>query len=250
MGQCSSSQEKPAWIDGYFKEETHSYIEAVTATGSSEEEARNKAAQIAIERRSLATGQRVTVEVQNGSFVVCGGDELTVKARIIDEYREYCTNGYRVSLLIQTAKHPDFQLESIQVTDSYPFSPRVFIPGMAQIYKGNTGKGIFFISGHAVLIGGIVLTESLRASNESKIASTRNITLRQVRQDYINNANRYADIRNGLIAGAVVLYAWNVIDGWVSKGKKYVQVFANVDMRLSPFYAPNFGSGIMVAFKF
>jgi hypothetical protein len=118
---------------------------------------------------------------------------------------------------------------------------------MAQIYKGNTGKGVFFISGHAVLIGGIVATESLRASNESKIASARNMTLRT---DYINNANMYADIRNGLIAGTVALYAWNVIDGMVAKGKKQkYQLLSGIDMRIMPYASLNMG-GMMMLIKF
>lgn len=121
------------------------------------------------------------------------------------------------------------------------------IPGMAQLYKGSTGKGVFFISGHAVLIGGIVAMESLRASNESKIASARNMTLRQ---DYIKNVDNYTNIRNGLIAGTVALYAWNVIDGMVAKGKKQkYQLLSGVDMRIMPYASLNM-SGMIMTIKF
>ena len=90
MGQCSSSQEKPAWVNGFFQDKNNSYIESATATGATENEARNKAAQMVIERRSLATGQRVSVQVQNERVVVIGSNELEVK-----QYYQTCSFRYK-----------------------------------------------------------------------------------------------------------------------------------------------------------
>lgn len=59
-----------------------------------------------------------------------------------------------------------------QLTGRYPFSARVFVPGMAQLHKGSTGKGLFFIIGEATCVGGIVATECMRSSYDSKIKST------------------------------------------------------------------------------
>ena len=250
MGQCSSSQEKPTWVDGFFQDKNNSYIESTTATGATESEARNKAAQMVIERRSLATGQRVSVQVQNGSVVVTGSDELEVKARVLDEYRERCGNEYRVSLLVQTAKNPTFDFERVNVTNEYAFSPRVFVPGMAQLHKGSTGKGIFFITGQIALVGGIVITESLRADNASKINTTHNVSSKQ---KYIDNANMYENTRNVLIAGAAALYVWNVIDGITAKGKKRVLVLGDTQLNIAPYIAPQFGDvagGVSLSFNF
>ncbi len=250
IGQCSSSQEKPTWVNGFFQDKNNSYIESATATGATENEARNNAAQIAIERRSLATGQRVSVQVQNGSIVVTGSNELEVKARILDEYRERCGNEYRVSLLVQTAKNPTFDFEQVNITNEYPFSPRVFVPGMAQIHKGSTGKGIFFIVGHAAGIGGIVAFEGLRASYQSKINSTHNA---QNKQNYINKADNMQNLRNGFIAGTALLYAWNVIDGIVAKGKPYIVIQDDKYLSVNPYIAPMQGdvfSGVSLSFNF
>jgi hypothetical protein len=247
MGQRTSSLQRPAWVDGYFAEEANSYVEVTSATGYSEEDARNKAAQIVIERRSLATGQRVNVQVQNGNIIVTGNDNLTVKSRVIDEYREHLESGvYRVSLLVQTAKNPEFQYERVNVTDRYPFSARTFIPGMAQLHKGSTGKGIAFIVGEVAAIGGIVAFEGLRASNESKINSTHNAA---DRQKYIDNASTMQNVRNGFIAGAAAIYVWNIIDGAVAKGKKHVVILGDAQMRFSP-YATNQSAGMMVSLNF
>ena len=240
------SQEKPQWTKGYFTDEANSYIEVVSATGTDEESARNKAASVAIERRSLSTGKRVQVTVRNNVVQVSGDDALTVKARIIDEYIErYGANEYRVYLLLQTAKNPTFDFEPVRVTEKYGFSPRVFVPGMAQLHKGNTGKGVLFIVGQVATIGGIVAAEGLRASNESKINSTHNATDRQT---YINNVDNMQNIRNGFIAGAVAIYAWNVIDGIVANGKKHV-VVGDLDLRLTPYITPQSG-GVVLSLNF
>jgi hypothetical protein len=247
-GQCRSDQkERPEWVDGYFREENNSYIESVTANGPTEDEARNRAASIIIERRNLSTGQRVKVQVHNKVITVQGNDELTVKARVLGEYREWCGPGeHRVNLLMQTAKNPEYELEKVTVTTDYGFSPRVFVPGMAQLHKGSTLKGVLFIAGEVALIGGVVIAENLRASYTSKINTTHSAADKKT---YINNADNWQNIRNGFIAGAAALYVWNVIDGIVAKGKKHVIVLGDNTLRITPYATPHAG-GIALALNF
>jgi hypothetical protein len=126
------------------------------------------------------------------------------------------------------------------------FSPRVFVPGMAQIHKGSTLKGTLFIAGEVAMIGGIVLAESLRASYNSKINTTHSAADKKT---YINNAGNWQNIRNGFIAGAAAVYVWNVIDGIVAKGKKRVVVFGNTNLRIMPYATPEAG-GVMFALNF
>ena len=104
-----------------------------------------------------------------------------------------------------------------QLTGRYPFSARVFVPGMAQLHKGSMGKGLFFIISEAACVGGIVATECMRASYDSKIKSTHDAG--KIRS-YADKRDNCANVRNGFIAGAAVLYVWNVIDGIAAKGKK------------------------------
>jgi hypothetical protein len=246
-GQCISSQEKPEWVDGSFLDLNNSYIECASATGYTEEEARNKAASIIAVRRDWGSGKRVNVQVKNGNVVVDGQESLTVKVRVIDEYREYCENKqYRVSLLVQTAKNPMYDFEPAKVTTNYGFSPRAFVPGMAQLYKGSKTKGVLFIVGEAALIGGVVVAENLRISYNSKISGTHSAA---DIKSYNNSADNWKNIRNGCIAGAVALYAWNVIDGLVAKGKKRVVILGDNTLKITPYATP-YSSGVSLAFNF
>ncbi|MDE6105734.1 MAG: hypothetical protein K2F84_01400 [Bacteroidales bacterium] len=239
--------EPPAWVDGFFQEENNSYIEMVSASARSEAEARRQAAQTIMDRRSLATGRRVTVkQVQDGRIVMSGEDNLTVKARIIDEYVQFeAPDYYVVYLLVQTAKNPSYDFEKVWVTDRYPFSGREFVPGMAQIYKGQVGKGVGFIVGEVAFIGGIVASECLRASYVSKMNATRNVKQRQV---YADNANICALSRNISIAGAAAVYVWNIIDGAVAKGRKHVLI-GDARLQFAPYAAPDVG-GLALSLTF
>jgi hypothetical protein len=242
------AQSKPVWVDGYFHEAGNSYIEAASATGNTEDEARNKAAAVIIERRSLTAGKRVRVQVKGNSVTIDGKDELTVKARVLDEYRKHYARGeYRVSILVQTAKNPTFDFEQVKVTSRYNFSPRAFVPGMAQLHKGSIAKGTLFIAGEAALIGGIVFAENQRISYESKINTTHSAADKQT---YIDNADNMQNLRNGFIAGAAALYVWNVIDGVAAKGKKRVIVLGDANLKIMPYIAPYMGNGIMLSLNF
>lgn len=233
MGQYTYSKKAPEWLkNSYHSDHRNSYIEVVTAIGYSEDNARDLAIKQISQNRSIATGQRVNIKESNGSINVTSEDELTVKARIIDEYCERMGAGqYRVSLLVQTARNPEFQYEPVKITNKYPVTARILVPGMAQLHKGSTGKGITFIVGEVAAIGGIVAFECMRSSYESKITRTHNAT---IRQDYINKADNMKNIRNGFIAGAALIYVWNIIDGAVAKGKQHIEV-GEVAMNLSPF---------------
>lgn len=133
-----------------------------------------------------------------------------------------------------------------QLTGRYPFSARVFVPGMAQLHKGSTGKGLFFIIGEATCVGGIVATECIRSSYDSKIKSTHDAG--KIRS-YADKRDNCANVRNGFIAGAAVLYVWNVIDGIAAKGKKKGIVIGDAQLRIAPYASPQSG-GIALAVRF
>ncbi len=244
--QCQQSRgERPAWVkNGYSKALPNSTILVVQADGETLIAAQSKALQQAMEQSRLSAGQQVKVEVNSGAIMIYGNSsEQEVKVNTLDKYVESNGAGQcRVHLLVQIPENLNAQMERAGYNEEYSFSPRVFVPGMAQIHKGNTGKGIFFIAGEAALIGGIVVAESLRADNQSKINTTHNATSKQ---DYIDNANMYQNTRNVLIAGAVALYAWNVIDGCVAKGKKHIRVLGDAGLRIMPYAAPDMGGIVM-----
>lgn len=243
--QNAYTQERPEWTFGFREEAANSYIEVVSDQDWDLSSARNRAIRQAMMRRGLAVGTETVVSVQGDNVYVDGQKDVVVKIRIIDEYAEQTDGRYTVYLLIQTAKNPALTYEPVTVSEHYPFSARVFVPGMAQIYKGNTAKGCCFIVGETVFIGGIVATECLRAQYASRVGMTHNTALKQ---QYAQNANTCAICRNVCIGGAVALYAWNVIDGIVAKGKKKVMI-GTARLDVAPFAGPD-NAGLAVNIQF
>ena len=158
-----------------------------------------------------------------------------------DDFYTLDTSRYKDSRFNQQLNEYNAQL-----TGRYPFSARVFVPGMAQLHKGSKAKGLFFIIGEAACVGGIVVAESLRASYDSKAASTQNM---EQKKTYYNRTDNCENIRNGLIAGAAVLYVWNVIDGIAAKGKKRAIMMGDARLRISPYATPQCG-GLALSLNF
>lgn len=230
----------PQWKSGYFKELNNTYIETASGTARTIDEARDKAASEIIRKRDMATG--ASAKVVDGQVITSGN--VVVKSRVIDEYVERNTNGeYTVYILTQTAKHPDNPYEQVNVTDEYPFSARCLVPGMQQLYKGQTAKGVAFIAAEVVSIGGIVVTESMRGDYSGKAAIETNAK-RKV--EYIDNANSMQTARNICIGAAAVVYIWNVVDAVVTKGSKHV-VTNNVVMLP---YASSDSFGLSLTYNF
>ena len=245
-GQSSfAQQQKPKWTEGYFEESSVSYLEVVTATGYDRSNAREKAVKQILERRNLAAGAEANVNIKGDDISVSGENSLIVKARIVSEYYERIEAGtWKVYVLVQTAKNPAYSFDEVKITDKYPLSASVFIPGMAQIKKGSTTKGVCFIAGEIVFIGGAVFSHAMVNNNISKINSTKKADLKY---QYTKNANTWATVRNVSIAGAVAVYLWNVIDGIAAKGEQHVMYGHNVSV--APYTDFN-SAGIALNFKF
>ena len=76
----------------------------------------------------------------------------------------------------------------------------------------------------------------------ARIGTTHNAASKQT---YIDNASTMQNLRNGFIAGALALYAWNVIDGIVAKGKKHVLI-GDADLKFAPYATPYAGGCSLV----
>lgn len=238
----------PDWINGYFEELQNTYVEVVTAHGFEPRDARIKATEALLVRRGLSTGSAdVKVTTNGDDLQVTTESNLLIKARILDEYIERIEPGlYQAYLLVQTAKNPTLAYDPITVSEKYPFSARVFVPGMAQIYKGSVVKGSCLIAGEVLFVGGVVLTECLRRNYDWKYNMSQNTSAKQLYADYAN-ANRIT--RNVCIAGVAAVYAWSVIDGIVAKGNKQVHLGKTAELRLTP-YADGESGGLAAVVNF
>lgn len=237
---------EPKWKSQGLMDLTYSYVEVVSADASTVTDARDKAALAIVQRRNLAAGAELNVKVVDGKITSTGDQKMIVNARILDEYvEEIGYNNWRVYLLVQTLKHPQYNFEPVSVTDEYPFGARAFVPGMQQLYKGQKTKGILFIAGEVACVGGIVVSEGLRTSNINLINSTHNA---QQRARYTDNANMWQNVRNGFIAATAAVYVWNVVDALTSKGARYVKQ-GSAQFAMAP-YASSETVGFAMNIKF
>lgn len=200
---------KPVHIDGKT-----SYLITVKAFSYSEANAREKALQQIQDERKRNIGIRVKAEGES--------DEAgyTYSYRIIDEYWEYTDEWAYCWFLVQMCKEFEcLDWEEVIMGKKYPFSARCFVPGAAQIWKGNKGKGGFFIAATALGAGGIVASFSLKSSYEKLMQEDPKFAL-----EYSQKADMWQNIGYGCIAFTAAIYIWNVIDGAVAPGKEHIML--------------------------
>lgn len=251
-GKSLSAQERPGWCDDGSRTYDKSYTRVYSASGYDEDKLRDKIIERIVIERGL-TGQHADISSQNKNVKISYNNELYLKARVIDEYVEYNDDSqYPITVwqLVQVAKNPSYDFENVYVSGEYPFSARVFVPGMAQIYKGSKTKAICLISAETFFVGGIVVACVLHSSYDGKFHATHNTGLQR---NYANSANVCAIAGNVAIAGAAAVYVWNIIDGVAAKGGKRLfigkQFSSNSDIRMIP-YATSNGAGFTMNINF
>lgn len=224
---------RPTWIDmGHYSLE-NTYLDVIMVPGK-------------LENLNLLREQAegMAIDMRKGTV---GNNEAWVKTQQIG-YPYYSKKDGVAYFLFQTGEEPSKShktWEKIQITDRYPFSARVFVPGYAQIYKGTPGKGAAFIVGEVLFIGGIVTTEFMRVNYSQKVSQTHKPSQKEY---YANNSRICAITRNACIGGAVALYIWNIIDGAVAKGKPYVSANGKM-LAFSPYFTSEYG-GVAMNLKF
>ena len=216
-----SSGDKPTWATPSFKRTLpNTYLEVVVVTGHDQKSIIKDAEKEIIRRRKLMVGE----------------DDPWIKSGYIAAYWETTANGLTGYFLYQTRKNPTYEPEAVESTTDYGFSPRVFVPGAQQFWKGQNGKATLFIVGEVACVGAIVMSESLKATYISKMNNS--YTIRD-KQFYSNWANAWNSACYGFIAGAVVLYAWNIIDGIVSPGRPSIK-YNNTILTFAPTASPDY----------
>ena len=236
--------QKPTWANGYHKDLTNSYLDVFSAFGSTPDEARSKALQQIVAERFRATANNYVVNEINGNVSITGGGNIEVKSRVVDQYKESAYGGYKVSLLVQTARHPDYSFEQVNVTDRYSAGARILIPGWAQMYKGQTTKGLIMLAGVVGCGIGALVCENTRSDYKNKMKEQP-----EHAQTYNTKANNNETARNVLIGGAAAFYVWSIIDGIASKGKRRVFVGKSSSLSFNPVATPD-AAGVVLSYNF
>ncbi len=244
---CVSSNvmaQKPTWLNGYHKDLVYSYLDVFSAVGNTIDEARSKALQQIVAERSRATGHSYVVKEVNGSVSITGEDNIEVKSRVVDQYQETAYGGYKVSLLVQTARNPMYSFEPVYVTDRYSAGARAVIPGWAQLYKGQTTKGLVMLTGVVGCGIGALVCENTRSDYKNKMKEQPEFA-----KTYNTKANNYETARNVFIGAAAAFYVWNIIDGVASKGKRRVFVGKSSSLSYNPIVTPD-AAGLALTYNF
>lgn len=242
-----SDKIKPRWVTSSIpntKSDTYIF-ERAYAEASSLDDARLKAMQ----NLSLRMEKEHSIHINS-----LGGSQTEV-CRTIDEYWVYEHGVYKLNVLYTipkymlpgyTGKLGNSYDDEIKVTTNYGASGFMsIIPGVAQIYKGSTGKGITFLSAEIVSAVGIVLCENNRASYVNKA-----IEQPKFMKEYTERANNWETGRNIAIGVAGAIYVWNLVDAFVAKGGKRVIVKRNsTSLTASPIATPA-GAGVNVKLNF
>ncbi|MDR0421397.1 MAG: hypothetical protein LBH72_00090 [Proteiniphilum sp.] len=246
IGLCAVSQAQTDAPEWYIHKPVSRLSNVVLSTGAGvnlQEAFNNALIDASGESVGLMVNRQALSDMDSGLEITLPASNKKVKQMAVKH-----TKSGMVYVLIAVQKNvqypPDFDK---QVFDGkYNFSSSVFVPGMAQIYKGSKVKGFLFIAGEVALIGGVVACEGLRSSYESKINTTHDAASKR---DHISNADNMQNLRNGFIAGAAAIYVWNVIDGIAAKGSPHIRLADNADLKILPYATLNTG-GISLAINF
>lgn len=168
---------------------------------------------------------------------------------VVDEYWEWEYGAYNLYTLFavsDSGKEPVF--DHFSSTTSYGATPVLLsiIPGVGQMYKGSTAKGICMLAGVAACSVGALFCENERSDYKNKMKEQP-----QFAQQYNTKANNYETARNICIGAAAAVWLYNIIDAAVAKGARRIVISParNSYWSLHPVATPN-SAGLSLAYNF
>ncbi|WP_163629086.1 DUF5683 domain-containing protein [Paludibacter sp. 221] len=237
------------------------YFRVARGQGNSEKEARENAivalvSDIAKAEGVYVSGKEISSVIATSTsekndyknIYVIDVPKLKLSFKPIDDFfeKDGGYHNYNCWVLFEVAYNPDkVEYENLSFTTQYGARGlwrSAIVPGWGQMYKGSTAKGLCILGGEVLLAGGIIATESMRASYIKKIGETRNVSHIQT---YANKADNMENIRNICIGGAAALYLYNLIDAVAAPGARRW----NKDTSFVPVIAPDY-AGIGLAINF
>ena len=206
---------------------------------------------------SSQTGKNggISSEAYKDTYQMTVGEE-SEKVKLIymkiEEYWEIdITAGIRTIrlwTLYAVTKNMNAVFDRFASTQSYGAAPVAMslIPGVGQMYKGSTLKGICMLGGVAALGIGALLCENTRSDYKNKMNEQPEFA-----KEYNTKANNYETARNILIGAAAAVYIYNLIDAAVAKGARRIIVKPSNRNYLSlhPIASP-YSAGLSLTYNF
>ncbi len=265
--------QKPRWVGNTPKalNPTYRFVE-VTSFGSTERDALIDAQTMLAQNEqirsavivSVRTGQLTTTDEVLNEFgqsdnmrertsveVTSEGKKYRLQANYVDHWVEEKTpQGVRVRSLYQVAVTDRPQFDTTRLRNRYGAAPifMSIIPGLGQIYKGSTLKGILMFAGTALCAGGILFCENQRVDYRNKM-----IEQPKFAQDYHTKSSNWETGRNICIGATAAVWLYNIIDAAVAKGARRVSVEradgTHTSLQLHP-YATMDDAGVAFTYNF
>ena len=263
--------QKPKWVNNTPKElnNTYKFIE-ILSSGSDLSSAQTNAKVNLAQSEQLRNA--VTIALKTGVGILSGqeiknnqrkedinkkvnvqleidGEKYNLQAVIVDEHVAGMING-QISLrtLFMAALVDNPKFDRTYLTTSYGAAPVAMslIPGVGQMYKGSTVKGVCMLGGVAALGIGALLCENTRSDYKNKMKEQPEFA-----QSYNTKANNYETARNILIGAAAAVYVYNLVDAAVAKGARRIIVKSatNSYLSLHPVATP-YATGLSLTYNF
>lgn len=228
----AAQNKKPSWISNLptSKKGIFTYIKG-KGTHHIEDSASQRAYSDMITELARNKGQTYILKSASDRNI----KETTDTIKIVDTYvRTITVRGQKFSTHIQSIDHyykNDEYYGLYRVTDNkddlkkpiftYPdFKKKMaFLPGVAQFKKKEKAKGTFFIAGEVALLTGIGISQILYSDYDADFQYYLALGDMDNADIMKSNRDKVGIVRTSCIIGAVGLYAYNLIDGWFSKGK-------------------------------
>jgi hypothetical protein len=234
--------QKPRWVDNTPRELNHTYrFVEIVSQGNSLESARmlsianlktNESLQegIRVQRKTQETITRNKVFHNNGlkiqkhdhivEDIVIDGEPFHLQALRVDEYYTYNKGVYTLHTLFEAATCDNPVFDHADKTEYYGIAPAFMsiVPGLGQLYKGQTLKGVSLFAGTVACAVGAVFCEDQRKDNVSKMKGSMQP------QQYKTRATNWKTGRNVCIGAAAAVWLYNVIDAAAAKGTRRVIV--------------------------
>lgn len=174
---------------------------------------------------------------------------MTFYHKLVDEYWEYNGLNYQYFMLFAVSENGQTPVfDEFSSTTSYGAVPVVMsiIPGVGQMYKGSTAKGVCFLAGTAALAVGALYCDNQRADYKNKMKEQPKFA-----KNYNTKANNFETARNVCFGAAAALWVYNIVDAAIAKGNRKIVVRPNSDkgLSLNPMIATE-GAGMTLAYKF
>ena len=167
----------------------------------------------------------------------------------VDEYWDFVDGEcflYTLYAVCDNGQEPIF--DQFSSTTSYGATPAFMsiIPGVGQMYKGSTVKGICMLAGVAACGLGALFCENQRSDYKNKMKEQP-----QFAPSYNNKAKNYETARNICLGATAAVWIYNIIDAAVAKGDRKIVISPSRSNYWSiiPVATPT-SAGVSIAYNF